>query len=187
MDNPIRAWHQEHAYFNRLLVLLQHEVDLFHCDANPNYQLMLDIIAYLHEYGDRYHHPREDEAFRRLVKACPDRALPIARLQQEHRVIDRAGQHLRELLEQAIEGTVTRRIEIEMAAATYLVYYGNHIAKEEEDILPRAERVLSASDWQPVVDAVPAAPDPLFGSSPPERFHQLRRSIAAATTEGSRP
>lgn len=186
MDNPIRAWHQEHACFSRLLELLQHEVDLFHSDANPDYQLMLDIIAYLHEYAGRYHHPREDEAFRRLVKSCPDRALPIARLQQEHRVIDRAGEHLRMLLEQAIDGTVTRRIEIEMAAATYLVYYGNHIAKEEEDILPRAERVLSAADWQAVAQAAPAGPDPLFGPRPDERFRQLRRCIAAAAPDASR-
>ena len=147
---------------------------------------MLDIILYLRDYSDQVHHPREDEAFRRLVKSCPDRALPIARLQQEHRVIDRAGEHLRTLLEQAIDGTVTERIEIEMAAATYLVYYGNHIAKEEEDVLPRAEHVLSASDWQAVADAAPAGPDPLFGPQPDARFHQLRRCVAAAAPDASR-
>jgi hemerythrin-like domain-containing protein len=180
MHEVLRSWHSEHAYFTRLLGLLQHEVERFHDDAGPDYQLMLDIIDYLHEYAGRYHHPREDEAFKRLVQLCPDRALPVARLKQEHRSIDHAGQQLRLLLQQAVQDTVIPRAEVEVAAAFYLVYYGNHIAKEEEDLLPRAGRELGAADWEAVAHAVPAGPDPLFGPRPQQRFQQLRRRIAAA-------
>ena len=186
MDNPIRIWHQEHACFNRLLGLLQHELDRFHNDANADYQLMLDILAYLHGYAGRQHHPREDEVFKRLVRLRPDRALPIARLQQEHRVIDHAGEQLRVLLEQAVGDSVIPRGEIEIAAAIYLVYYGNHIAKEEEDILPLAQRVLGPADWQAVADAAPASPDPLFGPQPQERFQQLVQRLAAAAPDALR-
>lgn len=42
------------------------------------------------------------------------------------------------------------REEVAVALATYLVYYGNHIAKEEEDILPRAEAALTPEDWAAV-------------------------------------
>ena len=66
MLDPVKAWHEEHMYFNRLLRMLRKELDVFHSGDTPNYQLMLDIIAYLREYADQYHHPREDEAFRRL-------------------------------------------------------------------------------------------------------------------------
>jgi hemerythrin-like domain-containing protein len=114
------------------------------------------------------------------VQRCPDRTLPVARLKQEHLSIDQAGQQLRLLLQQAVEDTVIPRSEIEVAAALYLVYYGNHIAKEEEDLLPRAGSELSTADWEAVAKAVPAGPDPLFGPRPQERFHQLRRRIAAA-------
>ncbi|NML45211.1 AraC family transcriptional regulator [Ramlibacter sp. G-1-2-2] len=179
MANPIAAWHQEHAYFNRLLALLQREMDVFHAGGSPDYQLMLDIITYLREYGDHSHHPREDEAFRRLLRHCPERALPIARLQQEHRVIAHAGEALREMLESVVADGVVQRAEVEMAAATYLVYYGNHIAREEEDVLPRAAKHLSAEDWQAVKEAAPAVRDPLFGPEPAQRFQELRRRIAA--------
>jgi hemerythrin-like domain-containing protein len=141
---------------------------------------MLDILRYLREFGDRCHHPREDEAFKRLLVHCPDRDLPIARLLQEHRVIAHAGDTLRDLLEQAAQDAVIRRSDIEMAAATYLVYYGNHIAKEEELVLPRAADVLTAADWKAVRSAVKPAPDPLFGERPEARFKALRRRIAAA-------
>jgi hemerythrin-like domain-containing protein len=178
MTLPTAAWHEEHVYFNRLLELLQREIDVFHTGDSPNYQLMLDILSYLREYSDRFHHPREDEAFRRLLRHCPDRQLPVARLHQEHRVIALAGETLRELLEEAADDAMIKRAEIEVAAATYLVYYGNHIAREEEDVLPRAAQYLTAHDWQAVKDAVPGTGDPRFGPELEERLRMLKRRIA---------
>jgi hemerythrin-like domain-containing protein len=178
MTDPIGAWHQEHVYFERLLRLMRRELDVFHGGERPNYELMLDIITYLREYTDELHHPREDEAFRRLARRCPDLALPLARLQQEHRVIAQAGEALRGQLDAILEGGMVPRAEVEMALATYLVYYGNHIAKEEEDVLPRAARELGAADWQAVKNAAPPRHDPLFGDNPDERFRELRRRIA---------
>ena len=87
------------------------------------------------------------------IRGLMGRHAPFARLQQEHRVIAQAGEKLRELLSAALDGAIIPRAEIEVAAAMYLVYYGNHIAHEEEDILGRAERALTAEDWQAVKDA----------------------------------
>ena len=157
MYSAIAAWHGEHADFNRRLGLLQGEMDVFHGGERPNYELMLDIIVYLRDYADRYHHPREDAAFARLARRCPDLELPLARLAPEHRVLAPAGETLRGQLQAVIDGALVARAEIEVAAATYLVYYGNHIAKEEEDILPRAAEALTPADWQAVSEAAPAA------------------------------
>ena len=81
MVDPIKSWHEEHMYFSRLLALLQHEVDVFATAEAPNYPLMLDIIEYLRDYADQYHHRREDAVFSRLLHYLPDRQLPLARLQ----------------------------------------------------------------------------------------------------------
>ena len=178
MVNPVAAWHQEHAYFNRLLALLEREVHVFHTGERPNYELMLDIISYLREYGDERHHPRENAAFALLVKKCADLELPVARLQQEHRVIARAGEVLATYLNDAVDDVCIRRAEIEVAAATYLVYYYHHIAREEEDILTRAEKVLTAEDWEAVKKAVPASTDPRPEASLDDRYRTLRREIA---------
>jgi hemerythrin-like domain-containing protein len=179
LTNPVAAWQAEHAHFSWLLRLLHQQADAFHTGERPNYELMLDIIAYLREYSDRYHHPREDVAFARLARHCPDMELPLARLQQEHRVIARAGEKLQNLLAGAINGNVIPVADVETAAATYLVYYGNHIAKEEEDVLARAAHALTPEDWEAVRTAVSAAPDPLFGDHPEDRFRELRRQIAS--------
>ena len=176
--DPVIAWHTEHTYFHQLLGLLHRELDRFHRGEAPNYELMLDIVLYLREYSDRFHHPREDVAFALLAQRCPDLELVLARLAQEHRVIAHAGEKLRELIQAALGGAVIQRAEIEVAAATYLVYYGNHIAKEEEDVLPRAAKMLTAQDWDAVRKAVKPGRDPLFGGAPEERFRALRRQIA---------
>jgi len=118
--DPVKAWHEEHMYFNRLLRMLRKEVEVFHGGDSPNYQLMLDIISYLREYADQYHYPREDEAFRRLVALRPDRQLPLARLMQEHRVIAQAGDELARLLEEIDAGTIIQRAAVEDTAATFL-------------------------------------------------------------------
>jgi hemerythrin-like domain-containing protein len=178
MIDPIVAWHEEHVYFHRLLKLLRRELDVFHSGERPNYELMLDALAYLRDYADQYHHPREDEAFERLARRCPDMELALMRLHQEHRVIAQAGETLLRLIDSALEDVVVPRPEIEMALATYLVYYGNHIAREEEDVLPRAAKELAPADWSAVKNAAPAGRDPAFGESPVERYRELRRQIA---------
>lgn len=172
---PVAAWHEEHVYFYRLLDRLQKELDAFHAGGTPGYPLMLDIVSYLHDYGDQVHHPREDEAFRRLLPRCPDLALQIARLQQEHRVIANAGAALSALLSAADSDAMVRRSDIETAAATYLAYYRAHLAAEEEDILTRAAKELADEDWEAVREASPAAGD---APRPAGHYRELRRRIA---------
>jgi hemerythrin-like domain-containing protein len=176
--DPVIAWHTEHVYFHQLLGVLQKQLDLFHRGQQPNYELMQDIVSYLREYSDQTHHPREDVAFARLAKYCPDLELVLARLAQEHRVIAHAGETLLGLLTAVVGGAVIPRAEVEMAVATYLVYYGNHIAKEEEDVLARAAKELKPEDWEAVRNAVPLIRDPLFDRQGGKQFRELRRQIA---------
>lgn len=174
--NPIVAWHEEHVYFNQLLDLLQREVYVFHTGARPNYELMSDIVSYLRDYGDQFHHPREDVAFARLAERLPGMELPLGRLAQEHRVIAHAGETLVAQIDAILGGAVVPRGELEMAAATYLVYYGNHLSKEEEDVVPLAAKYLTPQDWQAVKDAVPQ--DDVLVLAQLNRYRELRRRIA---------
>ena len=154
--SALSGWHADHENFRGLLDELRGELDVFHRGGRPDYEHMCQIVTSLREYGDEVHHPREGVAFARLALRCPDMALPLARLEQEHRVIAQAGQKLLEQIEAILGGAFVPRAELEAALATYLVYYGNHIAKEEEDVLGRAARHLTAEDWAAVRAAVPA-------------------------------
>ncbi len=172
---PIAAWHEEHVYFAQLLDLLEKEALAVRGDGTPNYELMLDIVSYLRDYGDAFHHPREDEAFRRLERRCPELSLEIVRLAQEHRAIARAGDALCTHLAAIVSGAIVSRPELESRAATYLAFYRGHLAAEEEEILTRAARELTAEDWEAVRLAAPA---PGTESKPPGYYRELRRRIA---------
>jgi hemerythrin-like domain-containing protein len=178
MVEPIAAWHAEHVHFTRLLDLFEKEVGVFHAEEQPNYELMLDIVHYLRYYPDRFHHPREDAAFARLVERDPELELPIARRLQEHRVIAVAGETLLAQLQAVIEEAIVARSALETVAATYLVYYRHHLATEEREVIPRAAELLTPEDWAAVAAAVPAGADPLFGQDSEERYRELRRRIA---------
>jgi hemerythrin-like domain-containing protein len=154
--SAISAWHADHVRFRQGLERLQRELDIFHRRERPDYERICEIVTDLREYGDAVHHPREDVAFERLAKRCPDMALVLARLAQEHRIIAQAGQKLMQEIDAVLGGAIVPRGEVEMALATYVVYYGNHIAKEEEDVLTRAAQHLTAEDWEAVRAAAPA-------------------------------
>ena len=182
MTDPVTYWRQEHEYYLHLLRLLQTQVDAFHAGREPDYALMLDILSYMREHSDQNHHPREDVAFARLARHCPEVELVLARLQQEHRVIAHAGTQLSTHIAAVLQGVVMGRDEIEAAASTYLVYYQNHIRVEDTAILPRAAQHLTDADWDAVRRAIPFVPDPLFGEQPQERFRKLRQAIAGRET-----
>lgn len=172
---PVVAWHEEHVDFSRLLDLLEKELDAFNAGETPQYELMLDIVSYLRDYGDQVHHPREDEAFRRMAPRCPDLELELARLAQEHRVIRSAGDLLGAHFAAILSGAMVPRAQVEAAAATYLVYYRNHLATEEEEVLVRAGKVLTAEDWEAIRRCGPTGIEP---RRPPAHYEALRRRIA---------
>ena len=183
MSDSMALWHAEHKHFARLLDLLEQQVVAFHADDGPNYELMLDVVSYLRYFPDRHHHPREDVAFARLAKRDPGMKPLIEQMLQEHRVIAAGGTELLKYLEQVVEDVVIERAKVEAAAATYLAYYRRHLALEDRDIVPRAEQLLTAQDWEAVVAAIPSGPDPLFGEDSEPRYRELRRQIARAAPE----
>ena len=180
MSESIALWRAEHSHFARLLDLLEQQVAAFHADDRPNYELMFNVVSYLRYFPDRYHHPREDVAFARMARREPELKPLIDRLLQEHRVIAAAGAELLKYLEQVVEDVMVERAKVEAAAATYLVYYRGHLALEDREIVPRAEKLLTPQDWEAVVAAVPAGADPLFGENFEPRYRELRRQIALA-------
>lgn len=177
MVDPVAVWHAEHMRFASLLDFIEQQMAAFHAGRDPDFELLRDVVYYLHHYADRYHHPRENVAFARLVSRDPWMGLPIGRLLQEHRVLEAAGKALLEHLDAILEDAVIPRETVEAAAATYLVYYRHHLATEEAEVLPRAARILKPDDWAAVAAAIPAVPDPLFGDDVAERYRELRKRL----------
>ena len=184
MENPVLHWHAEHANFARLLDILEKQLGEFHAAGEPNYDLMRDIVSYLRHFPDHHHHPREDVAFALLAERDPAMAIPLARLQQEHRVIAAAGEDLLRALDEVESGSLVERAAVEAIAAMYLVYYRHHIYTEEREVLPLARAQLGPDDWAKVALARPVARDPLFGDDSDSGYRELRRHILLESQAG---
>ena len=182
MTSQIAQWHAEHGNFSLLLSFLEEQVARFRDGESPDYHLMLEIASYLREFGDCFHHPREDAACTILATHDPRMRLPINRLHQDHRVLAVASEELVARLNQVISETYVRSESVEAAASLYLGYYRHHLAMEERQILPHARRLLTAQDWEVVARAAPACPDPLFGDTPTRTYPRLAGMMAARSS-----
>ena len=69
MSNVIPALRTDHKNFSRLLDLLEGQLDeSAEVEGKADYALMQDIMLYMTRYPDRFHHPKEDLVFTRLVE-----------------------------------------------------------------------------------------------------------------------
>lgn len=188
----MRQLHTDHVNMARLLNVLEAELDRLAAGGSMDYPLALDVITYMTEYPDVYHHPKEDLLFSRWLQREPGVAGEelVDQLQFEHRSIARAGIHLLELLRGAAADVVQSRAELSAAARRYIDGQREHIRKEEAEVFPRVVAGLRDDDWREVDRRLASADDPLFGKQVGERFRQryaqIRRMVEGADDNTSR-
>jgi hemerythrin-like domain-containing protein len=178
LAEPLARWHADHKNFSRLLDIVEEQLDALQTRKQADCELIRLTVYYLRHYPDRFHHPREDVAFRRLVERDPQLRSDIEWCIREHALIAEAGEKLLNFLNQIIAGDKVEPTALKAAAATYLTYYRHHLALEEHQIIPRAVELLRPGDWAAVSD-IAAEPDPLFGTDVDARYSELRRRIGA--------
>ena len=62
---------QEHRNIERLLTILERELEVFDRGGRPDYEVIGAIISYFELYPEVYHHPQEDVVFAKLKFAIP--------------------------------------------------------------------------------------------------------------------
>ncbi|HWP13470.1 MAG TPA: hemerythrin domain-containing protein [Ramlibacter sp.] len=124
------------------------------------------MLFYIDEFPERMHHPNEsDLLFPKLARVAPELMPVIARLESDHMQGEgrvRALQHL--LLAWELIGESRRAAFID-AAREYAAFYLEHMQIEETSILPAAEKLLTAADWEVLDEAILRSRDPLAGGA----------------------
>ena len=178
MPATLALWHTEHANFARLLNLLDDQLALFHDAGAPDYELMQEIMFYMTHYSDVLHHPKEDLVFAKIREREGTVGKVVDELAAQHVHLKSAGAHLVSHLDEIINGTITSRAQIEATARDYVDTLRQHMRIEETQILPLAERLLTAQDWNAIHAAIGRVEDPLFGRHPERRYASLQQQIA---------
>ena len=130
--------------------------------VRPRFQVLRSMLRYIDEYPERLHHPKEDEhLFARVAAHAPQARKLIDELKKEHE----QGAGLIRELERALlffeEGWPAGGREFQQAVDAFAEFHWQHMRKEELELLPIAERVLSAADWRAIERAFASNLDPI--------------------------
>lgn len=178
MSSQVGVWRAEHRTFGALLALLEQQLELFHEGDAPKYEMMLDIISYMVDYADRFHHPTEDLVFAIVAERVPAARDKVQELMREHLEIVRSGRELTHALEAVMGGTVVLRSVVEDLAKRYLDIFRRHMYTEEQDLFLAAAEKLSKEDWENIEREAERGEDPIFGERRDQRYAALRRQIS---------
>jgi hemerythrin-like domain-containing protein len=105
------------------------------------------VMRYFDTSARHHHADEEEDLFPALLQSAPEAELAplrelIAALQAQHRELEQVWVELRRKLEGVRLGTI-RDLNAEQVGRMVDVYR-NHIAREEEELLPLAARILGA-------------------------------------------
>jgi hemerythrin-like domain-containing protein len=163
MANVIRHLRIDHVHMNRLLDVLEAQLALFHEGENPDYTMMMDIMQYMVNYPDRFHHPKEDLVFKKLAERDPGARLVVKDLMNKHEALSVQGNAFIESLRTVLSEFMVERKTLESQGYEYTKTLRQHIDIEENQVLPLAAKLLLEQDWNEIEDTMEAIEDPLFG------------------------
>jgi hemerythrin-like domain-containing protein len=144
----------------------------------PDHRLLHAMLDYIVEYPDRWHHPKEsDYVFRAVRERNPKATDLVAELEAEHAEGDRLIEALKEKLIRLERGEADARVLFARAVEQYAQFQWEHIRKEEDSLMPIAEKSLTADDWQRIAAAFRENDNPLFGIKPKDEAERLYQKI----------
>jgi hemerythrin-like domain-containing protein len=57
---------EEHQNIEKLLLVLEHELEIFDRSGRPDYEILQTIIQYFQDYPENCQHPKEEMIFEKL-------------------------------------------------------------------------------------------------------------------------
>ncbi len=164
----LRTIRDEHAALAAMLRSLSMMVNRGPGDEPDKFfDVLRAMLFYIDEFPERMHHPKESELlFPKVAKLAPQVVPAIERLNRDHTQGESAVRELQHyLLAWELLGE-SRREAFDIAATHYVRFYLEHMQLEETEILPLAEKLLSAQDWEALDAAFAGNLDPLTGKYP---------------------
>lgn len=177
MSDVIAALNRDHANIAELLELIESEILAIEVGKTPDYALMQDVMRYMEQYSDRFHHPKEDLIFAQLLKHDSDVRADVENLIEEHVSIRLAGQEFARLLRASGVDSVEVRERLGTFGLAYIRALRTHMSKEERKLFPLALDVLTKMEWQLIDEAVDTIDDPLFDEMSVGDYQRLYRLI----------
>ena len=168
---------REHRNIEKLLAVLERELEIFDRGDRPDYEVIRAIISYFQVYPDVYHHPQEDLVFAKLEIRDPTAAAKLGDLAREHQ---RGAERLRRVakaVDSVLADRELLRQNVDAIVRDFIEHERHHIVMEDRDFFPAALKALTPQDWAEIASALTGHKDPLFNDVAEEKFDTLRTHI----------
>lgn len=132
--------------------------------VKPGFDALRAMIRYIDEYPEQMHHPKEDQyLFARLEVRAPQAKPLVDALKSEHQEGARLVRELERSLLMFEDAAPAGAREFLDAVDAYAEFHWRHMRREESELLPLAERLLTAEDWRVIDEAFDSNRDPIAG------------------------
>src|SRR6266581_2108212 len=168
---------QEHRNIERLLAILERELEVFDRGDRPDYEVIRAVISYFEVYPEVYHHPQEDRVFAKLRTRDPVAAAKVGDLAHEHHKGAERLRRVAHAVENVLADREMLRQNVDNIVRDFIEHERRHIMMEDRDFFPAALKALEPQDWTEIASAVTSHKDPLFSDVAEERFDALRGYI----------
>jgi hemerythrin-like domain-containing protein len=167
--------HEEHAAVSAVLRSLLAMMRLGPAtEPERFFDVLRAMLFYIDEFPEQRHHPKESNLlFPKLARAHPELMPVINRLEHDHMAGEGKVRELQHLLAAWEFIGESRRAAFEQQAQEYVKFYLNHMRTEETELMPVAEKGLSAEDWAELDAAFAADRDPLAGGVRDRHYDRL--------------
>jgi hemerythrin-like domain-containing protein len=139
---------QDHKQVEQLLnVLTEQLVQIESEQHNVNFALMSDIVNYLRNYMDRYHHPKEDLIYSYYLNNYVADAEMPNRLASEHQSLDFLSRELSHSLNIIQLDSVIPFDELAIQLKRFVEKQHAHIKYEDDSVMPLMVEKFTPDDW----------------------------------------
>lgn len=168
---------EEHRNLEKLLVVLEQELDAFDHSEQPDYEILEAVIDYFQYYPEGYHHPKEDILFEKLKLRDPEAANRIGDIEDEHETETLRLERFAQAVGDVLAGREYLRQNFHDLVREFIDYQRRHMQKEEGFLFPAAGKALRPEDWAEIDARMASGRDPLFDDATDQKFQALRQTI----------
>ncbi len=168
---------KEHRNLEKLLAVLEHELEVFDRGDRPDYEVIRSILDYFEVYPEQYHHPQEDLVFARLKIRDPAAAAKVGDLAGEHRMGAERLRRVAQAVDAVLADREVLRQDVDTIIRDFIEHERQHILMEDRHFFPAALKALKPQDWKDIASTLTVRNDPLFSEVAEARFDAVRAQI----------
>lgn len=168
---------RDHVNLGRLLEILDRKIIKLKSGHHPNFNLMADVVDYIANYAEAYHHPREDKIYAHFKGRDAQLDQALSDCETQHVELRGNAENLLGVVDDILHDAVIPMDEFITQLERFVENEKSHIRMEEISVFPLIRDVATDPDWERASALAPAVNDPLFGERLVEEYRNLYQQL----------